>query len=992
MRTNKIMAFFLTVALLIGFIPPITAYASWDGTTGDTAWYDNNHSTDTAFTIHTAQELAGLAQLVNGGNNFSGKTITLGADIVLNDTVYWTLWETSAPANTWAPIGKELFPFSGLFDGNNHTVSGIYISDPASSYQGLFGNVAHGTIQNLGVKDSYIKGNNYVGGVVGQINDGAVSNCYNTGTISSSGNFTGGVAGWANSCIVQNCYNTGTINGTASLVGGVAGVAKSSIVQNCNNTGNVNGNNYVGGVVGYADSGTGSVIDCNNTGIVKGTGNYTGGVVGYIYSIPITSCHNAGTVNGADRVGGVAGVIDSKSAKSCYNTGSVNGTTYVGGVAGNITSSTVENCYNTGTIVGTREVGGVAGRVYYNNATIISCYNIGEVSGTEDVGGVVGLVYASTIKSCYYNIDTVGTDHAPSDSIGLNDSGLITDVLGKIGAAFTGGEVAYILQGIQTSQVWGQKLSGSSVDYAPILTSDAAKVVYLNAPGIYSNPTAVMLLSATADGTANTTTSTKIDLVFSAAVAGLIADDITITNGTGKAVKGGLTGAGIDWSITLTSVETQGSVTLEVSLPTTLYALTGSPQNVTVYKETPPQPVSTGRSVTNTSATVAVVSGISTLGNTLRVTVNSNEDRAAVDLGNLKGDSFTGEVVGMITMPSIPGVSAYTLEVSSASLSGSKGEGTLTFATDMGSITIPDNMLSGISGTNGKKAGITIGLGDKSGLPDEVKVAIGNRPLVQLTLILDGVLTKWNNPSAPVIVSIPYVPTTEELKDPENITIWYVDGSGNIVPVTSGKYNPDTGMVTFSTTHFSNYAVAYVIKTFDDLGSVVWAKKPTEVLASKGILKGATESKYTPQTNITRADFLYFLVRTLGVDSKVDGNFDDISSDAYYYKEIGIAKKLGITSGKGNNKFIPDVSITRQDMMVLTDRALRALKKHEVQGEASDLDQFTDKSLVSIYAVEGVASVVKERLIVGSGDKINPRGTTTRAEAAVFLYRIYNHY
>ena len=197
-------------------------------------------------------------------------------------------------------------------------------------------------------------------------------------------------------------------------------------------------------------------------------------------------------------------------------------------------------------------------------------------------------------------------------------------------------------------------------------------------------------------------------------------------------------------------------------------------------------------------------------------------------------------------------------------------------------------------------------------------------------------------------------------------------------------------MVAFNTTHFSTYAVAFVQKSFEDLDSVTWAQKSIEVLASKGILKGVSETEYAPQTNITRADFLHFLVRTLGVDAKVDGNFDDISRDAYYYKEIGIAKKLGITSGTGNNKFSPDASITRQDMMVLTERALRMLNSLEGQGTASDIDKFADKSLVAAYATDSIATLVKEELITGDREGINPLGNTTRAEAAVFLYRIYN--
>ncbi|KUO69947.1 MAG: hypothetical protein APF77_13795, partial [Clostridia bacterium BRH_c25] len=90
------------------------------------------------------------------------------------------------------------------------------------------------------------------------------------------------------------------------------------------------------------------------------------------------------------------------------------------------------------------------------------------------------------------------------------------------------------------------------------------------------------------------------------------------------------------------------------------------------------------------------------------------------------------------------------------------------------------------------------------------------------------------------------------------------------------------------------------------------------------------------------------------------------------------------------NKFNPDASITRQDMMVLAEKALRLQKKHTQQGNAADLDKFADRRLISDYAVYSAASIVKEGLMEGSGGSLNPLGNTTRAEAAVFLYRIYN--
>lgn len=309
--------------------------------------------------------------------------------------------------------------------------------------------------------------------------------------------------------------------------------------------------------------------------------------------------------------------------------------------------------------------------------------------------------------------------------------------------------------------------------------------------------------------------------------------------------------------------------------------------------------------------------------------------------------------------------------------------------TGVATLTVPGNMLQASDIAGAEKVSLTIAPADRNKLTRELQLQIGDRPVIELGLKIDGKTVPWRNEDTAVTVSIPYLPTEEELADPEHITVWYIDVNGNVVEVPSGRYDPSTGTVTFSTSHFSKYAVVFVDKTFEDLGSVTWAKKQIEVLASKGVLKGVSEKEYAPQAAITRADYLYFLVRTLGVNARFDENFADLKGDAYYYREIGIAKKLGITNGTGNNRFSPDEPITRQDMLVLTGRALEMLKKLELEGTASDLDRFADKSLVADYAVESIASLVREGLIVGSGDRVNPLGKTTRAEAAVFLYRIY---
>ena len=374
---------------------------------------------------------------------------------------------------------------------------------------------------------------------------------------------------------------------------------------------------------------------------------------------------------------------------------------------------------------------------------------------------------------------------------------------------------------------------------------------------------------------------------------------------------------------------------------------------------------------------------------TASVEVSSALLTSAFDKSKIDYKGFKRVVVNI---PKLEGVTGYELIVPARFLDSGDASRLVEIRTDIAVVTVPSNMLLSADTTGAQKASLTIAVGEREKLDATIQSEIGDRPVIQLNLKIDGKQTTWSNENSPVFVTVPYRPKMEELDDPEHIVIWYIDGSGKAVSVPSGRYDSVTGTVTFATNHFSYYAIAFVQKTFDDLGSVEWARKPIEVLTSKGILEGTSENEYTPESDITRADFLCFLIRTLGVDAKFDENFDDISRDAYYYKEIGIAQKLGITNGTGNNKFNPNANITRQDMMVLTNRALEKHKGLNATGDKTLLDRFIDKGEIAEYASESLTTLVKEGIISGSGNKLNPLQQTTRAEAAVFLFRIYNKY
>ena len=224
----------------------------------------------------------------------------------------------------WTPIGTETNPFTGKFDGCDFTIHGLYINDSTKNYVGLFGYVGeNGTVKDVTLKDSYVSGNECVGGICGYNKGGTLQGCHNTGTVSGTQS-VGGVCGEnRNSGIIQKCDNAGTVSGTGESIGGVCGV----------NAANLNS--------------TPTIQECYNTGKVSSTWFRVGGVCGNNNGGTVKKSYNTGTVSGEDTVGGVCGENNySGTVNGCYTTGVVTGATNFGGVCGyNQNSDTMINCY-----------------------------------------------------------------------------------------------------------------------------------------------------------------------------------------------------------------------------------------------------------------------------------------------------------------------------------------------------------------------------------------------------------------------------------------------------------------------------------------------------------------------------------------------------------------------------------------------------------------------------------------------------------------------
>lgn len=351
--------------------------------------------------------------------------------------------------------------------------------------------------------------------------------------------------------------------------------------------------------------------------------------------------------------------------------------------------------------------------------------------------------------------------------------------------------------------------------------------------------------------------------------------------------------------------------------------------------------------------------------------------------------NIDGYKIITVDIPKVDGAKAYIAVLPAEFFTKTDAVRKMEIKTELGTMVVPAGMLSGAT-VSAKEIGLSIGIGDITALPAQVKDKIGDNPVIHLNVFVDGQKLEFNNPEKPVILSVPYKPTAEELKSPEHITVWFIDGQGNPQPMPSGRYDTASGWVTFTASHAGPYAVVSVFKTFDDLDRYAWAKDSVNILASKGIINGTGENTFEPAAAVTRADFTLLLIKTLGLTAKADSNFADLNTEDYYYEAVGIAKALGLAKGKGENRFIPEEPIARQDMMVLTARAMAIAKKLNAPEKDNNLDRFADRDEVAGYAAEELARMVEEGLINGSGGMIHPLAVTTRAEAAVLLYRVYN--
>ncbi len=322
--------------------PTAPTYPIWDGSCAES--FASGTGTDAdPYVIETAEQLAYFAQTINQGVTYNGKYVSLANDIYLNDITDWQFWLDNLsgtadeyapkvyPTNEWTPAGffssnASNAYFRGSFNGNGHTVYGMYI-DTANDYGGLFGYVYDGLVRNIDISACLIRSGNYTGAVVGRNISGYINNCSSEGYVIASDN-VGGIVGYNMEGIITLCQSNGSVSGSI-YVGGIAGVSGGDLYYSYS-VSHVTGTHYVGGIVGWMHS-TGAVSstlsDCFFADTVTAS-KFAGGIVGFnseeqdVNTCIVKNCYNAGIIECNDSAGAISG----------YNSSRITGCTWLSSV------------------------------------------------------------------------------------------------------------------------------------------------------------------------------------------------------------------------------------------------------------------------------------------------------------------------------------------------------------------------------------------------------------------------------------------------------------------------------------------------------------------------------------------------------------------------------------------------------------------------------------------------------------------------------------
>ena len=950
------------------------------------------------YQIGSADDLRAFAKLVNDGETTANAILT--DDINLNPG--FTFKEDGSYSgpdgeepHQWTPIGSDSRRYSGTFNGDGHTISGLYIKNTSSDtdYQGLFGYVSgSGEIDYLTVSGSVsVSGGMYVGGIAGR-NLGNVINCTFSGSVSGKIS-VGGVVGY-NGGTVENCYNTGSVSGNS--VGGVVGY-NSSTVENCYNIGEVSGS-PVGGVVGHNDTGA-TVSNCYNIGTVTGSGDRSnvGGVVGDNYG-SVTNCYFLktetvnkdlqGIGNEGSGSGGAAAVNDlnalCKALESDTNTWTISPFCKHPVLQANPEGGlgTATHPYEIKTIDQLktfRDIVNGANRQVKDSDAHAKLMNDIDLEGSETNRwtpiGNDAHQYTGTFNGDGHTIRGLYIDSTTANNQGLFGfvSGTVQNlsVSGTVNSSgdYVGGIVGYNFSGTVTNCAFSGSVKGSGIFVGGVVGNNGGTVTGCTFSG-----------SGTVTGTGD----------YVGGIAGRNSGTVENCYNTDKVSGigsvGGIVGYNVDFDGYSASVENCYN-TGTVSDGTTSGGVVGynsSSGNVTncyflQQNGVPAQGIGEGSGDATAKDNTAFHSGeVAYLlqgTQTTPVWGQSNlteEDSWPTLIALDKNAKTVYQVTLKYDHAGAQDKTYYTDDTATPSEQPSRdgytfdhwdkteGEGnTITYTAkwtaeeppytgkysyevstsvgDHGSLTVDRYA------TEGDKVTIDV-TPDEAYKLDDLSVTANGKD-VELTANGDGTYT-FTMPSADVKITATFA------EDPD----W------------TEPEEPATD----------------VSDLFIDIAPNAWYKDAVQYAYDNGLMTGVSATEFAPEQTTTRAMIVSILARLEGVTTAQAAGFADVDDNDWYATAVNWAANVGVVNGYEDNTFRPNTAITREQLAAIL-MNYAAYKGEDVSNRA-DLTSYTDQP--STWATETMSWAVAEGLISGvTNTELQPQGEATRAQVAVILER-----
>lgn len=285
---------------------------------------------------------------------------------------------------------------------------------------------------------------------------------------------------------------------------------------------------------------------------------------------------------------------------------------------------------------------------------------------------------------------------------------------------------------------------------------------------------------------------------------------------------------------------------------------------------------------------------------------------------------------------------------------------------------------------------ISITIAPATGLSDEAKALLGNRPVYNITIsyLKDGkTVSVTSLGGGTATLSISYAPGKNEAVG--YLFGVYVDAKGKAQRISDSAYDVNSRSMFFSVSHFSIYGVGYTAPTekYTDIPNH-WAKESIDYAVGRGLFSGTADTQFSPDMAMDRGMLVTVLGRLAGADVSAykTSSFSDVETGKYYLPYIEWAYQKGIIRGIGGGKFAPERTVTREEIALIlqnyakvTDYKLPITREVITYGDADRIG--------SVYKTAVTAMQQAGIMMGGSGNKFNPKAGATRAEVAVMFHR-----